>query len=381
MHRPPSYFDHNATTPVRPEVCAEMVRVMQEASANPSSIHQAGQHARHVLETARRRTAAWLGCEAKEIVFTGGGTEASNIAILGFARQRPGTHIVTTAIEHPAVLNPCAQLEKEGFAVTYVGVSRDGVVDPDDIRRALRPNTALVSLMHANNEIGTLQPIADVITIAHEVGVAVHCDGVQAAGKVPVNLRALGVDLYNISAHKFYGPKGCGALFVRKGTVLKSVLYGGRHEHGLRPGTENVAAAAGLAKAAELATATDPALRDRFEQQMLALVPDVIINGAGAPRLPNTSNLCFPGIEGEAMVIALDLRGFAVSSGSACSSGAVEPSHVLMAIGLSRKDAKSSIRISLGASNTEADVDALAEALSECASHLRKLSPEYSHAG
>jgi cysteine desulfurase len=358
-----------------------MVRVMQEASANPSSIHQAGQHARHVLETARRQTAAWLGCEAKEIVFTGGGTEASNIAILGFARQRPGTHIVTTAIEHPAVLNPCAQLEKEGFAVTYVGVGRDGVVDPADIRRAIRPSTVLVSLMHANNEIGTLQPVADVVAIAHNAGVAVHCDGVQAAGKIPVNVRVLGVDLYNISAHKFYGPKGCGALFVRKGTVLKSVLYGGRHEHGLRPGTENVAAAAGLAKAAELALATDPALRDRFEQKMLALVPDVIINGAGAPRLSNTSNLCFYGIEGEAMVIALDLRGFAVSSGSACSSGAVEPSHVLMAIGLSRKDAKSSIRISLGASNTEADVDALAEAIAQCASHLRKLSPEYSHAG
>jgi len=313
---------------------------------NASSIHQDGQLAKQHLEAARRETAALLGCHPKELVFTSGGTEADNLAILGAvqaisqANGSPRKHVVTTAIEHPAVLNPCRELERTGVAITYVRPGSDGLIDPADIRRALRPETVLVSVMHANNETGTLQPIAEIAALAHEAGALMHSDGVQAAGKISVDVEALGVDLYSISGHKFYSPKGIGALYVKNGTKLRPIQFGGKHERERRPGTENVPSAVAMGKAAAIArdklaieSARLEALRDRLETGILARVPDSGVNGAGE-RTPNTTNIYFDGLEGEALVISLDLKGFAVSSGSACSSGAVEPSHVLLAMGL-----------------------------------------------
>jgi cysteine desulfurase len=389
------YFDHNATTPVSPAVLEVLLPALLEVHGNASSIHQDGQAARQRLEMARRETAGLLNAEVKEIVFTSGGTEADNLAILGTVRSRqessqPGSkkHVITTAIEHPAVLNPCRQLEREGVDVTYARVGSDGVVDPGEIRSALRPETVLISVMHANNELGTVQPLAEIAAIAREAGVLLHSDGVQAAGKVSVDVSALGVDLYSISGHKFYAPKGIGALYVRAGTKLSSIQYGGRHERERRPGTENVPGAIALGRAATLASANLSqesaglrALRDRLERGIVDAVPDSGVNAGRSQRTPNTTNIFFDGLEGEALVISLDLKGFAVSSGSACSSGAVEPSHVLLAIGLSRERARASLRFSLGHSNTEEQVDALIEAVVESAAQLRRLSPTYvSHA-
>ncbi len=356
-----------------------------EVYGNASSIHYFGQAAKQRLEAARRQVAGLVGCDAREIVFTSGGTEADNLAIFGVARaaRGPRRHVITTAIEHPAVLNACAQLEREGVEVTYVPASRDGVVDPEDVRRALSPHTVLVSVMHANNELGTLQPVAEIARIAREAGVPVHSDGVQALGKLPVDVAGLGVDLYSMSAHKLYAPKGVGALYVRRGTPMERILHGGHHERDRRPGTENVAGAAGFGAAAELAarelTGVAPrvaALRDRLERGILARVPRTAVNGGGAARLSGTSNIRFDFVEGEAMVIALDLRGFAVSSGAACSSGAVEPSHVLLAIGLTQEQARSSLRFSLGRGNDAAQVDALVEAVADAAAHLRRISTQ-----
>ena len=343
--------------------------------------------ARQRLELARRQTADLLHCDPKEIVFLSGGTEADNLAILGTVRSHPASrrHVVTTVIEHPAVLNPCRELEKEGVEVTYVRVGSDGIVDPADVRRALRPDTVLMTVMHANNELGTIQPIREISAIAREAGVLFHADGVQSAGKVPVDVQALGVDLYSISGHKLYAPKGIGALYVKSGARLAPIQFGGKHERERRPGTENVPGAVALGQAAacsvsELAgeSARLAALRDRLENGVLERVPSSGINGARASRTPNTTNLFFDGLEGEALVISLDLKGFAVSSGSACSSGAVEPSHVLLAIGLPRERARASLRFSLGHSNDQAQVDALIEAVAESAAQLRKLSPTYS---
>jgi cysteine desulfurase len=293
-------------------------------------------------------------------------------------------HIITTAIEHPALLNPCAELEARGIAVTYLPVDSSGVVDPDDVRRAIRPDTGLISIMHVNNEIGTIQPIAEISRIAKEAGIPMHSDGVQAAGRIPVNVKALGVDLYSLSAHKMYAPKGVGALYVRKGTKLSPILYGGRHEQQRRAGTENVPGAVALGAAASwlgpnLAEENTrlAGLRNRLEQGVIDRVPAVSVNGSKASRSPATTNLCFDGIEGESLVIALDLRGFSVSSGSACSSGAVEPSHVLTAIGLPSQKAKSSLRFSLGRSNTVEQVDALIDAIAASVAHLRRLSPSF----
>jgi len=377
------YFDHNATTPVAPPVLDEMRTCLAEVYGNASSIHYFGQAAKERLELARRRVAALLGAPSKdivkEIVFVSGGTEADNLAIRGTVLASRGTakHIITSAIEHPAVLNTCAQLQREGVAVDYLRVGASGVIDPDDLRRALRPETVLVTIMHANNELGTLQPIREIAAIAREAGVRMHSDGVQAAGRIPINVDDLGVDLYSISAHKFYGPKGAGSLYVRKGTVLAPILFGGHHERDRRAGTENVPVLSAMGVAAATLPQVDLApLRDRLEQAVLDRVPDARINCAGSPRVPNTSNLCFDYIEGEPLVISLDLRGFAISSGSACSSGAVEPSHVLRAIGLTDAQARSSIRISLGASNTIEQVDALADAIVESVAHLRRISPE-----
>jgi cysteine desulfurase len=371
------YFDHNATTPVSPEVFAAMAPIMTEVYGNASSIHYFGQMARQALDDARRQVAAMLGATAEEIVFTSGGTEADNLALFGAAQ---GGHAVTTAIEHPAVLGASAQLA----SATRVPVDGCGVVDPNAIRLALRPDTKIISVMHANNELGTLQPVDEIAKIAREAGVAFHSDGVQAAGKIPVSVAELGADLYSISGHKFYGPKGVGALYVRKGTKLAPMLHGGHHEREMRAGTENVAGAVGLGRAAQWIVehgaeecAREEELRDRLEQGILDRVPGSHVNGAGAPRTPNTSNIRFDGIDTEPLLIALDLKGFAVSSGSACSSGVTEPSHVLMAIGLTREQARSSLRFSLGRSNTAEQVDALIEAVAESVAHLRRLAPAY----
>jgi cysteine desulfurase len=342
--------------------------------------------AKQKLELARRQTASLLHCDPKEIVFLSGGTEADNLAILGTVRNHPAMrrHVITTAIEHPAVLNPCRELEREGVDATYVPVGSDGVVDPDDIRRALRPETVLISVMHANNELGTIQPIQQISRIAREAGVLLHVDGVQAAGKIAIDLKALDVDLYSISGHKLYAPKGIGALYVRTGTPLTAIQFGGKHERERRPGTENVPGAVALGAAAIRSASGLAAessrlavLRDRLENGILSSVPSSGVNGTRPHRTPNTTNVYFDGLQGEALVISLDLKGFAVSSGSACSSGAVEPSHVLIAIGLPRERARASLRFSLGQSNNEEQVDALVAAITDSVAQLRKLSPTY----
>jgi cysteine desulfurase len=376
------YFDHNATTPVAPEVLEALLPMMTEVYGNASSIHHFGQAARQRLDAARKQVAGLLGAEAQEIVFTSGGTEADNLAIFGHAT---GGHVVTTTFEHPAVLASVAQLDH-----TLVPVDSCGMVDPDAIRRALRPDTRLISVMHANNEVGTIQPIreiAEIARIAADAGVALHSDGVQAAGKIPVSVAGLGVALYAISGHKIGAPKGVGALYVRKGTALKPMMYGGRHERERRAGTENVAGAVALGRAAQWIVDHGDAenrrlasLRDRLEQSVLDRIPDTRVNGApvsSVSRVANTTNIRFDGIDSDALLIALDLKGFAVSSGAACSSGAPEPSHVLLAMGLSRLEARSSIRFSLGRSNTTEQVDALVEALVDSVTHLRKLAPSY----
>lgn len=370
------YFDHNATTPVAPEVLRGFSEAMADVYGNASSIHYFGQTAKQRLETARRQVAALILCDAREIVFTSGGTESDNLAIFGIARRNPGAHLITSAIEHPAVLNACAQLEREGHPVSYICVGDDGTIDPDEVRKALRPDTALVTVMHANNETGTVQPVAEIAAIAREADVVFHSDAVQTAGRIPVHVREVSVDLLSISGHKFGAPKGIGALYVRKGVELQPLLYGGRHERERRAGTENVPGAFALGQAAGIGfdwNSLAP-LRDRLERGVLSRVPAACVNGHLEHRLPNTSNIRFDGIEGEAMVIALDLRGYAVSSGSACSSGAVEPSHVLLAMGLRPEEARSSVRFSLGPVNTAEQVDGLIEAVVESVTHLRRIS-------
>lgn len=373
------YFDHNATTPVAPEVLRGLASSLSEVYGNASSIHYFGQAAKQKLEGARRSLATALGCDPREFVFTSGGTESDNLAIFGSLgnRARRPLHAITSSIEHPAVLNAFHQLEKEGVEVTWLPVGSGGVVNPDDVARALRPSTRLISVMHANNETGMLQPIREIARVAREAGVPFHSDGVQAVGRIPIHLNDSGVDFYSTSGHKFGAPKGIGALYVRKGAWLAPMLHGGHHERDRRAGTENVPGAVAMATALDSGfdwSSLSP-LRDRFECAILREVRGTRINGSDGGRLPNTSNICFEGIEGEAMVIALDLRGFAVSSGSACSSGAVEPSHVLLAMGLSPEDARSSVRFSLGPGNTSAQVDDLIRAVIESAAHLHRLSP------
>jgi len=380
------YFDHNATTPVLPEVMQALLPALTEVYGNPSSVHQDGQTARQRLEAARLEICVLLHCPTRDLVLLSGGTEGDNLALFGALRAstRDRRHLITTAIEHPAVLNACAQLEQEGVEVTYLEPSPQGLIEPGAVARALRPETVLVSVMHANNETGVVQPLEEIGRIAREAGVLVHSDGVQAAGKIPVDLASLPVDLYTISAHKFYAPKGTGALYVRQGVTLKPIQYGGRHERSRRAGTENVPGIVAMGAAARLAAqdlgseqARMAGLRDRLEEGIVSQIPDARVNGRGAPRVPNTTNIAFDGVDGEAMVIALDLRGFALSTGSACSSGAVEPSHVLTAMGLSREVARSSLRFSLGRLNTGEQVDQLIEAVAAAAAHLRRLSPTY----
>jgi cysteine desulfurase len=377
------YFDHNATTPIDSSVAEVVVRVLRHDFGNASSVHYWGQRAKTVIDTARSEVAALIGGEPSEVIFTSSGTEADNLAIRGTAEILEPTgrrHLVASAIEHEAVLNTVKALTRRGWKSTLVPPDRRGVVSAEALDTAMTPETSLVSVMHANNEIGAIQPVAQLAALAHERGAIFHTDAVQSVGKVPVDVRALGVDLLSLSAHKFSGPKGAGALWVRRGTRLASVMTGGQQERNRRAGTENVPAIAGLGAASRLASqrmevvARLAALRDRLENGVLTSVPGTVVNGAGAPRVPNTSSISFAGVEAESLLIALDLEGIAVSTGSACSSGTLEPSHVLRAMGLPSHQVQGSIRFSLGSTNTDAEVERLLEVLPRIVEKLRILT-------
>jgi cysteine desulfurase len=377
------YFDHNSTTPVSPEVLAAITPVMTEVYGNASSIHHFGQMARHRLDEARRRVASMLGATPEEIVFTSGGTEADNLAIAGLIAA--GDHVITSSIEHHAVLLSCRHLEEIGAEVTVLPVDGRSVIDPSDVARALRPNTKLISVMMANNETGVLQPVEKIGAIAAEAGVYFHTDAVQAFGKVAIDVKRIGCQALSISGHKIHAPQGVGALYVQKGTKIHPLFYGGRHERSLRAGTENVAGIVGMGKAAQLAKQgldrgddkKMAAMRDRLQQGILAQVEEAGVNGSGVMRVPNTANIHFDHIDGEALVIALDLKGLAVSTGAACSSGAIEPSHVLLAMGLRRDQARASIRFSLGRQTANEDIDFALALVAETVARLRELSPVY----
>lgn len=385
------YLDYNATTPMAPEVLDAMLPYFSERFGNASSIHSVGQRARHAVEAARESVAALIGAKPAEIVFTSGGTEADNLAIFGSIQAGNSTtgqssrrHIITSAIEHHAVLNTCEQLQRDNLDVTYVPVGRDGILDPEDIRRAIRPDTILISIMHANNELGTIQPIEAIGEIAREAGITFHSDAVQSAGKLPLDVNRLGVNLLSLSAHKIYGPKGTGALYVKSGTKLHPIFFGGHHERDKRPGTENVPGIVGLGRAAESAralldesTTRIAAMRNRLEETILETIPQCQVNGNREKRVANTTNITFEGAEAESLVIALDLRGVACSTGAACSSGAVEPSHVLTAIGLTPERGRSSIRFSLGRGTVEAEIDFALRTIPVAVEKLREISPKY----
>jgi len=378
------YFDHNATTPVDPAVLDVVVRVLRDEFGNASSVHHFGQRAKGVLDDARSAVAALVGGEPSEVVFTSGGTEADNFALRGVAEALEPTgrkHLIATTIEHEAVLVTLKALARRGWTVTLLPVDTSGIVSPDALQAAITPSTALVSVMHANNEIGTIQPIAELARIAHATGALFHTDAVQSAGKIPVNVRELGVDLLSLSAHKFYGPKGVGALWIKRGTRVNAILTGGKHERSRRAGTENVAGIAGLGAAAQLVVSKLPAetarldaLRNKIEEAVLVTVPGTAVNGDRERRVPNTTNISFEGIEAESLLIALDLEGIAVSTGSACSSGTLEPSHVLRAMGLSAHRTQNSIRISLGAVNTDAEANAFIHKLPTVVAKLRTVT-------
>ncbi len=377
------YFDHNATTPPDAAVVEVVARALQEDFGNPSSVHYFGQRAKALLDEARSSVADLIGAEPAEVVFTSGGTESDNLAIRGAAEVLDATgrrHLITSSIEHEAVLNTVKALSRRGWSVTLLPVDASGLVSPAALETLVTDQTALVSVMHANNEIGTVQPIRELAAVAHARGALFHTDAVQSVAKIPVDVTSLGVDLLSLSAHKFNGPKGAGALWVKRGTRMVATMTGGKHERNRRGGTENVPGLAGLGVAARLARqklATDAlrlaALRDRLEQGILAAVPGTIVNGALTPRVPNTTNISFDGVEAESLLIALDLEGFAVSTGSACSSGTLEPSHVLRAMGLPAHRTQNSIRFSLGAGNTEAQVDALVAKVPSVVDKLRLL--------
>jgi cysteine desulfurase len=376
------YLDHNASTPVHLEVLEAMLPYFSDRYGNPSSIHGFGRDAREGVDGARERVAHFLGVGKEEIVFTSGGTESDNMAIKGIAAARGRGHLVTSAVEHPAVLRTCEALEKLGFTVTVVPVDGYGMVDPDAVRRALRPDTILVSIMHANSEVGTIQPVGEIGRITGERGIPFHVDGVQTFGKIPVNLDALGIDLFSFSSHKIYGPKGAAGLYIRKGTKMASVQHGGEHERRRRAGTENVPGIVGLGKAVEV-RARDMAaeegrvraLRDRLWEGLSARVPEVRLNGHPTERLPGTCNVCFRNVESESIVLGLDLKGIGVSAGSACTSGNVEPSHVLVAMGVPLDWAMGTVRCSLGRSTTAEDIDYVVDSVEPLAGKLRSLSP------
>jgi cysteine desulfurase len=378
------YFDNAATGPMRAEVVQAMSPFFTEVCGNPASLHMSGQRARRAMEEARQTVAAALGAHPKEIFFTSGGTESNNLAIRGVAQsvRDRGRHIITCAIEHHAVLNVCQALEKDGFDVTYLPVDRFGILDLDALRDNIRSDTVLASIMLANNEVGTIQPLSQVADMTREKGILLHTDACQAVGKMVVNVDNLGVDLLSLAGHKFYGPKGQGALYVRRGTKIMSLMQGGHQERLLRPGTENVPGIVGLAAAIRLATEDLPVesarvggLRDRLEASIRARVSDVSFNGHRERRVPNIANISFVSVEGESLLLALDVRGISVSTGSACNAGSSEPSHVLRAMGLDRSLAQGSLRFSLGRQNTEAEVDAVVEAVSEVVSQLRESAP------
>lgn len=371
---------------MRPEVLAAMMPIFTEHFGNASSIHWFGQQAKALMDEARQHVARLVNAEGSEIVFLSGGTEADNLAIRGIAetQKAKGRHVITSRIEHHAVLHTCKDLEKQGYEITWLPVSREGLVDPNDVRTALRPDTILISVMHANNEIGTIQPIEEIGKIAEEADVYFHSDGVQSTGKILVDVRKLKVDLYSMSSHKIHGPKGIGALFVKKGTILKPTMTGGGHERNRRSGTENVAGIVGFGEAARLALEglkTEMPrvreLRDRLEAGLRSRIEFIHVNGESAPRLPNTSNIMVDYAEGEGLVISLDLKGVAVSTGSACSSGSLEPSHVLTAIGKTPDEAHGSLRFSLSSMTGQEDVDYVIETLPGIVERLRELSPYY----
>lgn len=378
------YFDSNATTPLAPEVIDAVLRAMRDVFGNASSIHHFGQQAKSTMDEARSAVASLLNADRSEIVFTSGGTESDNFAIRGAADALEPTgrrHLIASAIEHEAVLNTLRALARRGWRVTLLRVDHSGIVSPDRLRETIDSDTALVSVMHANNEIGTVQPVAALAAIAHEHGALMHTDAVQSAGKIPVDVRALGVDLLSLSAHKFNGPKGAGVLWIKRGTRMQPTVTGGKHERNRRAGTENVAAIAGLGVASALAArkmSTDAvrvaALRARLEAGILRDVPGAVVNGARDPRVPNTTNISFDRVEAESLLIALDLEGIAVSTGSACSSGTLEPSHVLKAMGLPSHRTQNSLRFSLGMFSTDAEVDRVIDVLPRLVDKLRGLT-------
>jgi cysteine desulfurase len=382
------YFDYNATTPVAPEVADAMGRVTREVFGNASSVHHFGQQAKSVLDDARSAVATAIGGDPSEVVFTSGGTEADNFAIRGAAAvydsldaARGKRHLIAGAIEHEAVLNTLKALARRGWKTTLLPVDQSGVLVVDRLREAITDDTALVSIMHANNEIGTIQPIVDLAAIAHAHGALMHTDAVQSVGKIPVDVRALDVDLLSLSAHKFNGPKGVGALWIKRGARVQAILTGGKHERNRRAGTENVPGIAGLGAAATLAMGKLSAegtrlavLRDRLEDGILAAVPGTAINGSRSSRVPNTTNISFDRVEAESLLIALDLEGIAVSTGSACSSGTLEPSHVLRAMGLPVHRTQNSLRFSLGIYSTQEEVDRVIDVLPKLVEKLRGLT-------
>ncbi len=377
------YLDHNATTPVHPDVFQAMAPYMQGSFGNPSSLYRSGREAKKALEESRAAVAAWLGAGPEEIVFTSGGTEADNTAIRGVtgALTSKGDHIITSAIEHHAVLSTCRALERDGVRVTYLPVDRSGRVDPDDVRKAVTPHTVLITVMHVNNETGVVQPVEEIGRIAAQSGVLFHSDTVQSGGKLPLSPGKTGAALMAFSAHKMYGPKGIGALYVKSGTPLKPLITGGGHERGVRAGTENVAGAAGFAKAVQLLgdegvfdTGRLLRLRDHFEKRLEEAVDGIHIHGRQAPRIANTSSVSFAAVESESVLLYLDLNGICASAGSACSTGSAAASHVLTAMGVSPQDAQGSIRFSLGDDNTQQDIDATVDVLAETVKKLRAVS-------
>lgn len=377
------YLDHNATTPLDRRVFEAMTPYMTDRWGNPSSPYSFGNQARLAVEKARKRVAENFGCKSSEIIFTSCGTESDNLAVRGtvHALRSRGNHIVTTAIEHHAVLNTCKALESEAYRVTYLPVGSDGTVRIEDVEKNLSPETILISVMHANNETGVIQPVEEIAALAKKRGIVFHTDAVQAAGKIPYQFGKLGADLISMSGHKIYGPKGTAMLYIREGTPIDPLFTGGPHERSLRAGTENVAGMMGFSYAMTLAFESSASegkrlqsLRDRFEDRILAAVPKIQINGASATRVPNTSSLSFESVDGESIVLGLDLRGIYVSTGSACSTGDPEPSHVLLAMGLSPKEAQGSIRISLGKDTRDEDIDRVVDTLTETINRLRRIS-------
>lgn len=377
------YLDHSATTPVRPEVLAAMLPYFGDKFGNPSSIHSWGRQARTAVDLAREQVASIIGATASEIVFTSGGTESDNLAIRGVAKsmQTKGKHLITSQIEHHAVINTFESLAKDGYEVTYLPCDKYGLIDPDDVRKSIRKDTILISIIHGHNEVGTIEPIEEIGRIAKEHGILFHSDAVQSLGKIPVKVDAMGVDLLTISSHKIYGPKGVGALYVRKGTRIRPQVTGGIHEKGLRAGTENVPGIVGFGAACALAEEEMPeeskrlqALRDKLINGILSNIPDTVLNGHPEKRLPHNVNVSVKYVEGEAMLLNMDLLGIGASSGSACTSGSLEPSHVLLAMGIPHELAHGSLRMTLGKSNTGEDIEYVLEALPPIVEKLRAMS-------